>query len=43
MVDGDELDARRAGWKPKEPRYTKGVLGKYAQLVGSAAEGAVCG
>jgi len=43
LVDADELDARRVGWKPKEPRYTKGVLGKYARLVGSAAEGAVCG
>src|SRR5512141_2166575 len=43
LVDASELDTRRAGWKPNEPRYTKGVLGKYARLVGSAAEGAVCG
>ena len=43
VVDADELDRRRDGWKPMEPRYTKGVLGKYARLVGSAAEGAVCG
>jgi len=43
LVDAGELDARRNGWIPKEPRYTKGVLGKYARLVGSAAEGAVCG
>ena len=43
LVDAGELDARRNGWKPMEPRYTKGVLGKYARLVGSAAEGAVCG
>ncbi len=43
LVDADELDRRRDGWKAKEPRYTKGVLGKYARLVGSAAEGAVCG
>ena len=43
LVDAAELDTRRAGWKPNEPRYTKGVLGKYARLVGSAAEGAVCG
>jgi dihydroxy-acid dehydratase len=43
LVADDELDRRRAGWKPLEPRYTKGVLGKYARLVGSAAEGAVCG
>ncbi|MFL6287897.1 MAG: dihydroxy-acid dehydratase [Actinomycetes bacterium] len=43
VVDADELARRRDGWKVKEPRYTKGVLGKYARLVGSAAEGAVCG
>ncbi len=43
LVDAGELDARRNGWIAKEPRYTKGVLGKYARLVGSAAEGAVCG
>jgi dihydroxy-acid dehydratase len=43
LVDADELAHRRDGWKAKEPRYTKGVLGKYARLVGSAAEGAVCG
>ncbi|MFL6178468.1 MAG: dihydroxy-acid dehydratase [Actinomycetes bacterium] len=43
LVDADELARRRDGWKVKEPRYTKGVLGKYARLVGSAAEGAVCG
>ena len=43
LVDAGELDARRNGWIPKQPRYTKGVLGKYAKLVGSAAEGAVCG
>ena len=42
-VDADELERRRADWKPLEPRYTSGVLAKYARLVGSAAEGAVCG
>ncbi|MDX6227245.1 MAG: dihydroxy-acid dehydratase [Frankiales bacterium] len=43
LVDAAELDRRRADWKPLEPRYTSGVLAKYAKLVGSAAEGAVCG
>ncbi len=43
LVDVDELERRRAGWKPLEPRYTSGVLAKYAKLVGSAATGAVCG
>jgi dihydroxy-acid dehydratase len=41
LVDPAELERRRAGWKPLEPRYTTGVLGKYAKLVGSAAQGAV--
>jgi dihydroxy-acid dehydratase len=43
LVDDAELDRRRAAWKPIEPRYTSGVLAKYAKLVGSAAQGAVCG
>ncbi|MGI8532971.1 MAG: dihydroxy-acid dehydratase, partial [Geodermatophilaceae bacterium] len=43
LVDADELDRRRDGWKPLPPRYDSGVLGKYARLVGSAAQGAVCG
>jgi len=42
LVDVAELERRRAGWKPLEPRYTSGVLAKYAKLVGSAATGAVC-
>jgi dihydroxy-acid dehydratase len=42
-VDADELEARRDGWAPKEPKFTKGVLGKYAKVVQSAAHGAVCG
>ena len=43
VVDAAELDRRRDGWKPLEPRYTTGVLGKYAKLVGSAAYGAITG
>ncbi|MEO6204711.1 MAG: dihydroxy-acid dehydratase, partial [Mycobacteriales bacterium] len=43
VVDDEELDRRRAGWKPLAPRYTTGVLGKYAKLVGSAAQGAITG
>ncbi|MEX2289641.1 MAG: dihydroxy-acid dehydratase [Mycobacteriales bacterium] len=43
LVDAEELERRRAGWKPLEPRYTTGVLGKYAKLVGSAAQGAITG
>jgi dihydroxy-acid dehydratase len=43
VVDEAELAARREGWAPLAPRYTTGVLGKYAKLVGSAAQGAICG
>ena len=43
LVDADELEARRDGWAPLPPRYTRGVLAKYQKLVGSAAIGAVTG
>jgi dihydroxy-acid dehydratase len=42
-VDDTELAARREGWSPRPSVYTRGVLAKYAKLVGSAAQGAVCG
>jgi dihydroxy-acid dehydratase len=42
IVDDAELERRRAGWKPIEPQFDFGVLRKYAKLVGSAANGAVC-
>ncbi|MBA8823144.1 dihydroxy-acid dehydratase [Saccharopolyspora lacisalsi] len=41
-VPDAELAQRAEGWKPPEPRHRGGVLGKYARLVGSAAQGAVC-
>ncbi len=37
----EELADRRASWQPLPPKYTSGVLAKYAKLVSSAAEGAV--
>ena len=40
-VPADELARRSAEWKPPAPRYTRGVLAKYAALVGSASFGAV--
>ena len=43
LVDDEELARRKEGWEPLPPRYTTGVLGKYAKLVGSAAQGAICG
>jgi dihydroxy-acid dehydratase len=42
LVDEAELERRRAEWKPAEPQFDFGVLRKYAKLVGSAANGAVC-
>jgi dihydroxy-acid dehydratase len=36
-----DLDARRASWQPPAPRYTRGVMAKYAASVSSASEGAV--
>ena len=38
-----EIKRRLAKWKPPKPRYTSGVMAKYARLVSSASEGAVCG
>ncbi|MDQ1603313.1 MAG: dihydroxy-acid dehydratase [Actinomycetota bacterium] len=43
LVDDDELEKRRTTWSAPPPRYTTGVLAKYVKLVGSAADGAVCG
>ncbi len=43
LVDPAELEARRAAWAPLPPRYTRGVLAKYAKLVRSASEGAITG
>ena len=40
-VSSEELAARRARWRPRAPHYTRGVFGKYANEVGSAALGAV--
>jgi dihydroxy-acid dehydratase len=42
LVDDAELARRRDGWTPLPPQFDVGVLRKYAQLVGSAANGAVC-
>ena len=40
-VDDAELKRRRAAWQPPKPRYTRGVLAKYAKLVSTASKGAV--
>ena len=36
-----ELAKRRTAWQPPPPRYTSGVMAKYARSVSSASEGAV--
>ena len=40
-IPAKELAARRKAWKQPKPRYTRGVLAKYAAHVTSASEGAV--
>jgi dihydroxy-acid dehydratase len=42
LVDAAELAARRQGWSAPGPKHVRGVLAKYAKLVGSARYGAVC-
>ncbi len=41
LISDEELAARRAQWQPRPPRYSRGVLGKYAKLVTSSSLGAV--
>ncbi len=40
-VSDEELEQRRTSWQPRKPRYTTGVLAKYAKLVSSSSIGAV--
>lgn len=40
-INDAELTRRRAKWQPRSPRYTKGILAKYAKLVSSSSVGAV--
>ncbi len=40
-VDDAELTRRRAAWRQPPPRYTRGVLAKYARTVSSASSGAL--
>jgi dihydroxy-acid dehydratase len=41
VVEPDELATRAQGWAPLPPRYTRGVLARYAKLVQSASRGAI--
>jgi dihydroxy-acid dehydratase len=40
-VTDDEIARRRADWKQPAPRYVRGVLHKFAQLVSTASRGAI--
>jgi dihydroxy-acid dehydratase len=40
-VDEAEIAKRRAAWVQPKPRYTRGLLAKYASLASSASKGAV--
>ena len=40
-VDAAEIERRKVGWKRPAPRYTRGVMAKYAAHVSSASKGAV--
>ena len=41
QISEEEFTDRRAAWRPIAPKYTTGVLAKYAKLVSSASEGAI--
>ncbi|MCF6423382.1 MULTISPECIES: dihydroxy-acid dehydratase [Amycolatopsis] len=41
-ISAEEMAERRSGWEAPPPPRRTGVLAKYARLVGSAAQGAVC-
>ncbi len=42
-LSDQELENRLRAWSPPLPKYTSGALAKYARLVSSSAQGAVCG
>lgn len=41
LISSDEMAKRKKGWKPNPPRYTSGVLAKYAKLAQGADRGAI--
>ena len=41
LVSPEEMAKRKKGWKPNPPRYTSGVLAKYAKLAQGADRGAI--
>jgi dihydroxy-acid dehydratase len=41
LIPAEEMAARLMAWRPRKPRYARGVLAKFAATVTSASEGAV--
>ena len=41
VISQEEMNTRLGQWSPPSPRYTTGVMAKYAKLVSSASQGAV--
>jgi dihydroxy-acid dehydratase len=41
VISEEEMKTRLGQWSPPSPRYTTGVMAKYAKLVSSASQGAV--
>ncbi|MDA2954845.1 MAG: dihydroxy-acid dehydratase [Actinomycetota bacterium] len=41
LISPEEMAKRKKGWKPNPPRYTSGVLAKYAKLAQGADRGAI--
>ena len=41
VISAEEMNTRLGQWSPPSPRYTTGVMAKYAKLVSSASQGAV--
>jgi dihydroxy-acid dehydratase len=42
LVDEAELDRRRSGWQPPEPKIKHGYAARYSRMVSSGSQGAVC-
>jgi dihydroxy-acid dehydratase len=40
-ISDEELERRRKAWTPPAPKYTRGVLAKFAKLASTASKGAV--
>ncbi|WP_027997780.1 dihydroxy-acid dehydratase [Sinorhizobium arboris] len=42
-IDAEEIERRRRNWRQPPPRYTRGVLAKFAALASPASKGAITG